>query len=77
MDRVLRKIEPGSIILLHDGLLDRSKTAQALPLLLNGLKKKGYQVIPLTEMLEMEQSEFDSLAQEPFYTLINERKKVL
>ena len=50
MDRVLRKIEPGSIILLHDGLLDRSKTAQALPLLLNGLKKKGYQLVTVSEM---------------------------
>lgn len=41
-DRVLNKLKPGYIILLHDGRLDRSKTVQALPLLLRGLQEQGY-----------------------------------
>jgi len=59
-ERVLNKVEPGNIILLHDGRLDRTKTVKALPLLLKGLKERGYQVISLSEMLQMENSETNS-----------------
>lgn len=50
-DRVLKNIAPGDIILLHDGLLDRSKTVQALPLLLDGLEQKGYRTATVGGLL--------------------------
>ncbi|WP_003539992.1 polysaccharide deacetylase family protein [Desulfotomaculum nigrificans] len=59
-DRVLRKVGPGYIILLHDGRLDRSKTVAALPLLLEGLQKRGYKVVPLSELLSIETTDNSS-----------------
>jgi peptidoglycan/xylan/chitin deacetylase (PgdA/CDA1 family) len=43
----LSKVEPGSILLLHDGdgydpLGDRTQTAQAVPLLVDRLLAEGY-----------------------------------
>jgi peptidoglycan/xylan/chitin deacetylase (PgdA/CDA1 family) len=39
-DRVLRQTKPGSIVLLHDGGGDRSATVEALPRIIDGLKKR-------------------------------------
>jgi len=49
--RVLGRVRPGSIILAHDGRLDRRKTVAALPLLLAGLEAKGYRLVTLRELL--------------------------
>jgi len=49
--RIVQKIEPGEIILAHDGRLDRRKTVEALPLLIDGLKKKGYRFATVPELL--------------------------
>jgi peptidoglycan/xylan/chitin deacetylase (PgdA/CDA1 family) len=46
VNRVLSAVHPGAIILLHDGYLFRWQTAQALPLIIKGLKRRGY--IPVT-----------------------------
>lgn len=40
--RIMSKIQPGSIILLHDGGGDRSSTVAALPGLIQQLKAAGY-----------------------------------
>lgn len=48
--RVLQRIKPGSIILLHDGRLDRTQTIKALPILLQGLKERGYQTVTLSQL---------------------------
>lgn len=50
-ERVLKKIKPGGIILLHDGLLDRTRTIQALPILLEGLRDKGYRTTTVGRLL--------------------------
>jgi peptidoglycan/xylan/chitin deacetylase (PgdA/CDA1 family) len=47
VDRILSKVEPGSILLLHDGdgydpLGDRTQTAQAVPVLVDRLLAEGY-----------------------------------
>ncbi|SHE90830.1 polysaccharide deacetylase family protein [Desulforamulus putei] len=63
-DRVLKKVKPGYIILLHDGRLDRMKTVEALPLLLNGLKEKGYTVVPLAQLLKWDHKE-DMVSYDP------------
>lgn len=53
---VLRRVEAGSIILLHDGdsenRNDRSATVAALPLIIDGLKDKGLRVAPLAQLIE-------------------------
>jgi peptidoglycan/xylan/chitin deacetylase (PgdA/CDA1 family)/sulfur carrier protein ThiS len=43
--RVLRAVEPGSIVLLHDGGGDRSATARALPRIIEGIRKKGLRLV--------------------------------
>lgn len=50
-ERVIKAAQPGIIILAHDGILDRSKTVAALPLLIEGYQKKGYRFVKLKELL--------------------------
>jgi hypothetical protein len=42
---------PGAIILLHDGGGDRSATVNALPMILDGLAKRGLRSVTLPELL--------------------------
>ena len=41
----------GSIILMHDGGGDRSHTIAALPVLLQTLRDRGYQIVPVSELM--------------------------
>ncbi len=41
----------GSIILLHDGGGDRSATIAALPVLINALRERGFQIVPVSELM--------------------------
>ena len=41
----------GSIILMHDGGGDRSATVAALPLLIETLRARGYQLVPVSELM--------------------------
>lgn len=41
----------GNIILLHDGGGDRSQTVMALDLILAGLKERGYDVVPVSQLM--------------------------
>ena len=56
--KTLKRLEPGSIILLHDGrrsyppeTVDRSPTVKALPAILKGVLKAGYTFVSLDELL--------------------------
>ncbi|MDO7786706.1 polysaccharide deacetylase family sporulation protein PdaB [Desulforamulus aquiferis] len=51
-DRVLKKIHPGAIILMHasDTCL---QTPDALPRVLEGLQKQGYQLVTVSELLKL------------------------
>lgn len=53
---ILREVRPGSIILLHDGdsslKRDRIQTVMALPIIINGLKRRGLKVVPLSQLLD-------------------------
>ena len=55
---VLRKVRPGSIILLHDGdstgKQDRKNTVAALPLIIEGLKQRELEIVPLSQLLSEE-----------------------
>lgn len=42
VNRVLRNVRPGSIILLHDGVSASRWTVQALPVIIDALKARGY-----------------------------------
>ena len=41
----------GSIILMHDGGGDRSATVAALPVLIKALRARGYEIVPVSELL--------------------------
>lgn len=43
---------PGSIILMHDGGVNRAQTIKALPLIISRLKKQGYVFVTLQELAE-------------------------
>jgi len=51
VNRVLSAVHPGAIILMHDGYRDRLQTAQALPLIIKGLKRRGYIPVTLPDLL--------------------------
>ncbi|HMG02859.1 MAG TPA: polysaccharide deacetylase family protein, partial [Edaphobacter sp.] len=41
----------GSIILMHDGGGDRSATVAALPMLITTLRERGYEIVPVSELI--------------------------
>src|SRR5262249_28061354 len=50
--RLLANIRPGMIILAHDGgIPDRTRTMQSLPTLLDGLDKRGYKVVTVSQLV--------------------------
>ncbi len=52
-NRVLEDVRPGSIILLHDGGGRRAATVRALPMILQGLHRRGYQVVPVKDLVHL------------------------
>jgi peptidoglycan/xylan/chitin deacetylase (PgdA/CDA1 family) len=46
--RVLGAVQPGSIVLLHDGGGNRSATIAALPRIIKGIRHKHLRLVPLT-----------------------------
>jgi peptidoglycan-N-acetylglucosamine deacetylase len=41
----------GNIILLHDGGGDRRETVKALPQIIDGLRARGYEIVPVSELM--------------------------
>jgi len=41
----------GNIILLHDGGGDRQETVRALPMIIDGIRARGYQIVPVYQLL--------------------------
>jgi polysaccharide deacetylase family sporulation protein PdaB len=52
--RVLRKVQPGSIILFHN---DTAHTVKILPVILASLKNEGYEFVPVSELIFRENFE--------------------
>ncbi|MFD4908158.1 polysaccharide deacetylase family protein [Kitasatospora purpeofusca] len=50
-ERVLSGVGPGSVVLMHDGGGDRSQTVAALPEVITGLRRRGYRIVGLDELL--------------------------
>ncbi|XFA73293.1 polysaccharide deacetylase family protein [Thermosynechococcaceae cyanobacterium Okahandja] len=53
VQRTLKDVRPGSIILLHDGGGDRAVTRAALPTLIRRLKEQGYHFVTVPELLQL------------------------
>jgi len=47
----------GNIVLLHDGGGNRSETVRALPMIIDGIRAKGYQIAPVYELLGMQKAD--------------------
>ena len=41
----------GNILLLHDGGGNRSQTVKALPLIIDGLRQRGFELVPVSELI--------------------------
>jgi cellulose synthase/poly-beta-1,6-N-acetylglucosamine synthase-like glycosyltransferase/spore germination protein YaaH/peptidoglycan/xylan/chitin deacetylase (PgdA/CDA1 family) len=46
----------GNIVLLHDGGGDRSETVRALPMIIDGIRARGYEIAPVYELLGMQRT---------------------
>ncbi len=50
--KYLKSVEPGAIFLFHE----KKFTAEALPEIISGIKKKGYEIVTLREILGLEEN---------------------
>lgn len=50
-DTILQHLAPGQIVLLHDGPRQRAHTVEALRLLLPELRRRGYALVTVSELL--------------------------
>ncbi len=41
----------GNIVLLHDGGGNRTQTVRALPMIIDGLRRRGYEIVPVSQLL--------------------------
>jgi peptidoglycan-N-acetylglucosamine deacetylase len=58
-ERIVDGAKPGGVILLHDGAGlqgsdDRSATVDALPVIIDGLRARGFEIVRLDELLRLE-----------------------
>ncbi|MBL1173541.1 MAG: polysaccharide deacetylase family protein [Pantanalinema sp. GBBB05] len=53
VDNVLKNTRPGGIVLMHDGGGDRNPTVEALPQVIDTLKRRGYRFVTVPELLAM------------------------
>ncbi|MFN3679773.1 polysaccharide deacetylase family protein [Thermosynechococcus sp.] len=53
VERALKGVKPGSILLLHDGGGDRATTRKALPTLIRRLRQQGYRFVTIPELLQL------------------------
>lgn len=52
VERVLKQVKPGSIILMHDGGGRRQASVNAFPRIVKALREKGYQFVPVADILD-------------------------
>jgi chitin deacetylase len=57
---VVKNARSGSIVLLHDGGGDRSRTIAALPGIIRELKKQGYEFVTVPQLLEIKNQELQA-----------------
>ena len=52
--RAIDRIDRGSIILMHDGGGDEATTLAALPRILRGIKKRGFEAVTIPDLFKLE-----------------------
>ena len=52
----LENLRCGNIVLLHDGGGNRAETVRALPMIIDGIRAKGYEIAPVYELLGMQRA---------------------
>jgi peptidoglycan-N-acetylglucosamine deacetylase len=57
IDGVLQQANAGNIILFHDGGGDRSQTVAALPVIIDELRARGFQFVPVSALLNKTRTE--------------------
>lgn len=50
VQNVLANSKSGSIVLMHDGVVNSKETAKALPQIIEGLRNKGFKLVPMSQM---------------------------
>jgi peptidoglycan/xylan/chitin deacetylase (PgdA/CDA1 family) len=64
--RVIKRIRPGAIVLMHDGRFPvRWRDVVATPLIIRGLRKKGYRFVTVPELLNMLETRDQPSAKNP------------
>ncbi|MEA1962547.1 MAG: polysaccharide deacetylase family protein [Bacillota bacterium] len=56
-NHIVQNIQPGQIIILHDGCPNSMQTASAVSMILDQLTEDGYQFLTMTELLKLEKAE--------------------
>jgi peptidoglycan/xylan/chitin deacetylase (PgdA/CDA1 family) len=51
---VLSAAHPGAIVIMHDGGGDRSQTVAALPAIVRGLRRRGYELVTVPQLLKVD-----------------------
>jgi peptidoglycan/xylan/chitin deacetylase (PgdA/CDA1 family) len=54
VSRATKRVDKGTIILMHDGGVNRTQTIQALPKIIRTLKNRGYVFVTLEELADAE-----------------------
>lgn len=52
-NHIIKNIQPGQIILLHDGASNGLETARAVDILLDKLTQEGYQFVTMSELIKL------------------------
>jgi peptidoglycan/xylan/chitin deacetylase (PgdA/CDA1 family) len=54
VSNVLLNARPGAIVIMHDGGGDRSQTVDALPAIIRGLRRRGYGLVTVPELIVLD-----------------------
>jgi peptidoglycan-N-acetylglucosamine deacetylase len=54
VQNVLANSRPGAIVIMHDGGGNRAQTVAALPYIVNGLRRRGYQLVTVPQLLALD-----------------------
>ncbi|MCX7796584.1 MAG: polysaccharide deacetylase family protein [bacterium] len=73
IERVLNRIEPGDIVLFHDGRWEdiSKKTVEALPIIIEKLRLKGYEISLLSEDSIHGERKFLTLLLKAIFTIVD------
>ncbi|MBI4743904.1 MAG: polysaccharide deacetylase family protein [Actinobacteria bacterium] len=52
VNRIIKNVRPGAVIVLHDGGGNQKSTVSALPLIINSLRSRGFQFVSLDQLFE-------------------------